>query len=224
MATFGVISQQALKGFSIVFNSTIKKLDSLINELTKIPKGLIVSDIEELLIKKKIYNDDEADEITKLLYVLYRLKVKSNKSTQEVVSGIFDDLGEIKQNDFKVREDYRKYFEKLLSIANIGITLKSLGLAYEYGKVYVDSRIITDIRPSFDDNIDDKIEAAVMIHNLKIEYHVGQNPFHEEIYLALDSNDLIKLKEQILRAEKKDKTIKNTFSKSNITFIKTSED
>lgn len=55
------------------------------------------------------------------------------------------------------------------------------------------------------------MKAHIITHNLKILYKgIGKT---KEIFLALDNEDLKELKKNILRAEKKEKVLKNMLGK-----------
>ena len=106
--------------------------------------------------------------------------------------------------------------KELLSIKAIAATNKAVDLRGEYDKIYVDSRIMTDIRPSFYEDIKKGFEIGAIVHNLRIEYHHGNKP-HGQIFLALDNNDLAALKGQIIRAEEKEMSLRTNLK--TISFI-----
>ena len=216
------IPEHVKEGFSILIKSPQQKIDSLINELDKVPKELLPSELSEYLSKKNIYSKKDSSEIIAILASLYRLKESENIGIHEIVENICIALKEAKDNKLQPKVSFEKKLIKLLSLKTIGATFKALGLLTEYDKIFVDTRIITDIRLVFDDNLSDKIETGIIVHNLRIEYHKGKTT-HEEIFLTLDNNDLKKLKEQILRAEKKEKSIKSNL-RDNFLFIETTND
>lgn len=82
---------------------------------------------------------------------------------------------------------------------------KALGLRNEYERILTGSRLITDIRPIFDD-VDGSaaIRAVVVNHSMRLRY-VGNDRETRDLHLALDTSDLQKLKEQVDRALLKDR-------------------
>lgn len=96
-------------------------------------------------------------------------------------------------------------FRSLLQNPKIRRFAKAYALRNEYERILTDSRIMSDIRPVFDD--DEKtpsIQAATVNHTLRLTYRAGDGKSHE-FHLALDADDLGKLKAQIDRAIEKDK-------------------
>jgi hypothetical protein len=83
---------------------------------------------------------------------------------------------------------------------------------YEYENVYYKSRTITDIRPVFSTEID-SVEAALIIHTLRIHYHIGAA--HKDFYVALDTNDLQQLIDVLERAKVKAEKLKAMLAASN---------
>ena len=86
------------------------------------------------------------------------------------------------------------------------LKFKSTFLSREREKILRESNVYTDIRPIFNDD-GTKIFSSMILHNLKIAY-LDNNGHFEEIYLALDDEDLAKLKANIIRAEEKEKSIR----------------
>ncbi|MCX6234783.1 MAG: hypothetical protein NT175_08675 [Bacteroidetes bacterium] len=216
------IPDDVKKGFTILLKSPQKKIDSLISELAKIPKGLLPSEITEYISKKKVFSKDDPSYIVKVLLSLYTLKESETKPLSEIVINIQSALNEAEDITPKPNENFINNFIQLLSLKTIGLTCKAFSLLMEYEKTYVESRIITDIRPVFTDDLEENIDMGVIVHNLRIEYHKGQST-HEEIFIALDSDDLRELKERVIRAEKKEKAIRTYFAEK-ISFLDTSKE
>ena len=90
----------------------------------------------------------------------------------------------------------------------------------EHAHVFCNARILSDIRPVFAESAD-SASAAVVIHNLQIGFHEGGTGPHKEFYVALDTGDLRKLKELIVRAEKKDIALQTMLKSSNVPYLDT---
>jgi len=204
------IPEHVKEGFSILIKSSRDKIESLINELSNAPKGLSPLELSDYLFKKDVYSKNEAKEIVAVLTSLYRLKERENRSINEIAEDICIALKETSNDKLKPKAEFEKVIIQLLSLKIIGATLKALSLQTEYYNTFCNARIITDVRPVFDDDIDKQIETGIIVHNLKIDYHKGGVEDHKEFFVALDNNDLKKLKEQIIRAEKKEKSIKSS--------------
>ncbi|MBN7559442.1 hypothetical protein [Mycobacteroides abscessus] len=80
---------------------------------------------------------------------------------------------------------------------------KALGLRNDYERITLDTRILTDIRPVFEDAPDvGEIGAAIINHTVRFTYTTGtsESSAVREAHFAMDTDDLEKLKAQIERA------------------------
>ena len=101
---------------------------------------------------------------------------------------------------------------------SIQLISKAMDVCNERDKVFQSSRILTDVRPIFrDDEHRLALGAAAVVHSLKIEYRHGPNL--DEMYFALDDDDLNKLAKDIRRAKEKSKQVHELLKTSNLPFI-----
>jgi len=104
----------------------------------------------------------------------------------------------------------------LQASSSLGIIAKGEKLFWDHERVYLDSRILTDIRTVFQE-FNDQPVGAVIVHNLRVTYH--QNDQEKELFMALDESDLVNLSQQIARARAKVKAIKELIQKAEITHL-----
>src|SRR5262249_9184415 len=97
--------------------------------------------------------------------------------------------------------------ERLLKIPVVATSAKVQRLRFEYPNVFRDAKIITDMRPIFEQPENRPVGCALS-HTLKLTYHDRAGE-HKDIYLALDGMDLEILKKAIKRAEMKATTLKS---------------
>lgn len=111
---------------------------------------------------------------------------------------------------FKEKNNWDDFNDKLLSLLEyedeVSLGFKALHLSLDFDKLFVESKIITEIRPVFDEKPELGIANSIITHSLKIEYHYSDDT-HKKIFVTLKSDDLQELKEQILRAEKKEQQL-----------------
>jgi hypothetical protein len=103
---------------------------------------------------------------------------------------------------------------ELLEASNaLNIAAKAANVITENEHVFLESRILSDIRVIFQ-NLETIPTEAVIIHNLRITYRQGDDK--KEFFVALDNSDLAKLGKQILRAELKLKSIEKILRKAEV--------
>ena len=88
------------------------------------------------------------------------------------------------------------------------MVVKSMELSYDYANLIRDIRIVTDLRPLFDEQ-GGNVEAGVVSHTLRVNY--SSEDGRHELSLALDLQDIEKLKKQCDRAILKAITVRDAF-------------
>lgn len=104
-------------------------------------------------------------------------------------------------------EPIRQSIAAILGLTNtVGVIAKAATLLTESERLFQDGRIITEIRPVFADNLDDRPSAAIIVHTLRIKYDDAQGS--KEFYVALKSTDVQELKETAQRALTKEQNLR----------------
>jgi hypothetical protein len=174
-------------------------------------------------IVEKVPNIDRATiaSVIRAAFSLYSgmQKSKTPASAEEVAAGVVNSSLIAKHTelspDFKATLSNRLgrilKFDKVISV-----TSKAFDVMTEHDKIFCNARILSDIRPVFADN-PDTADAAVIIHNLQIGFH--QQGEHHEIYVALDTSDILKLKEVVERAELKTKALEAILKRAQLPYL-----
>ena len=164
------------------------------------------------------FSDGKAQAILTTIGSLLSIEARLDDDLDAFVDGIIEAYYRQTKQEKKDIEIFISQFKNLLSNKeNFKITLKARTLIYEREKILEHLRILTDIRPIFDDLKGDEIQASVIIHNLKIEY-LEDGRTHTAVF-ALDSSDLIDLNRMVLRAQQKEVALRNSLDKTNLTII-----
>jgi hypothetical protein len=98
----------------------------------------------------------------------------------------------------------------LFDLPNLFQVAKAIDLLTEHEHVFHDARIVTDIRPIFSDERHHEPIAAMIVQQMKIEFHDVTGI--KAIFLALDAGDLRKLGEIIDRAQEKHETLRSVIA------------
>jgi hypothetical protein len=86
----------------------------------------------------------------------------------------------------------RPIFEKILSAPSISLYAKARDLAFDFERLYARARILTDIRPVYDDDRDDIVGANVT-QTLRLDFHTSEEGT-KSLTFALDIPDIEQLK------------------------------
>lgn len=144
------------------------------------------------------------DELARVLVQLSLLRRRSSASWEEILESVRNALDQWKESDLDLWDRHRDRVHEILAVPRLTLTAKAIELAREHGNMLRRSRVIEDVRPVFDD-AREKIEGAIVLHTLRLEY-LG-DARSRSISIALDSGDLRALRQECERAlEKAERT------------------
>jgi chaperonin cofactor prefoldin len=207
------------------YESGFKKLSTLTgNQFSDLKDGLSLtaltvslSSLADKVAEVKKLKKDLLYDIFKSVGSLLPFVEKSNSKEE-----ILNDIADIAFNK-KIIKDKEIFIERLSYLFNstqIYHASKANELEYQYGNVYLNSRVISDIRVVFSNDVEQLPKGAMITHSLHLHYLSDQEGDHKDIYFALDSSDLRTLKDAIVRAESKEKSLKAILEKANLTNLK----
>jgi hypothetical protein len=175
--------------------------------------------IKRLASKSAGFQTKDIAVVLKTAFVLYSLKGKRKISASDMAGGIVNSSLVSQSPTFpqSEKEKLRNRLAQLLTLdKSLGVTAKAFDVMTEHERIFCGARILSDIRPVFADN-PESASAAMIIHNLQIGFH--QDGKHQEFYVALDTDDIQKLKEVVERAEKKTIALKSLINKSEVPYL-----
>lgn len=115
---------------------------------------------------------------------------------------------------------FRERVEAVLASRAVAIMSHASEITSEHQNVFQSARILTDIRPVFWPG-PDEVVGAVLTQTLKIDYYHGTEP--RTFFVALDGEDLIKLRAVLERAERKTASALHLFEQADLPRIDPTE-
>lgn len=164
----------------------------------------------------------DAEEIVPALLSLYSHRDYSQLSVSEVAQGIAQDMEEREAGLLALPAEDRAEFEErlvqLLSIEPLGVTVRAGMLSLENEHTLRETRVLTDIRPVFDPgDSEPALTSAVIVHTLKLSYRDDNSP--KDFFVALDTEDVRVLIEQLERAKSKAESLKSVLKTAEVPYI-----
>ena len=152
-----------------------------------------------------------------ILSLFYLIQDELSRRPDEVAEGIRDYLQNsdilAKNNDDQALR-LSNYISSVLKMPSPAKSFaKASVVRTDYERVFLSSRILTDVRPIFHD-IDSLPVTIAISHNLKLTYN--HNDEKQDFFVALDDADLAKLIESLRRAQAKSKALKDYYVSSNL--------
>lgn len=209
------IPELYLPGFISLAKLSLVEIKEIVGFVSSVPVGTGGNTFQQMFNQTFVNHADSV--LAQTIYSLGSFNATELKDldkeqlASQIVRAYIEDAGDEKS------ENLQQNITLILgALGNINSTYKASSLLAENNSNYLSSHIVSDIRLVFNDEIHNTNRNAIVIHHLKI--NVEENNQRKEYYFSLESSDLLKLKEQIERAEQKDKLIREQYNKV-ISFI-----
>jgi hypothetical protein len=200
----------------------ISELDDIeINKVIQFLNSLNVGENIETFANElnDLVGEDKGDFLLQAILSFSRLIEYDEVNLQDVANNLtfsYFELTNIKSTKLKAKkltDNLIKIFSNYSSLKlSINSRRNSLYNENNLGK----SKMLTDVRLVFDDELNNKKRIGIILHKLYLEYQ--RNGEIQELHLTMDMKDLKKLKNQIEESILKDELIRNDY-KENLNFI-----
>ena len=185
-----------------------EKMADLVIHLGKLENPPLLPDQLLKVVKSQIDEENAEILLSQVLSLSMLVRTSESKSV-DVIKAL--------RIAFEVPEQQAQWDSIALSIQGlidstpVRLVTKAMELSYDYANLLKRARILTDLRPLFDEE-GETVEGGVVTHTLRIAY-ASDNGRHE-LSLALDLQDVKKLREQCDRAIVKATSIRDEFVES----------
>lgn len=191
------------------FQRIINLDDTELNELSNLTKNLRIGEsLQNILTARQDFQNPLSNEdihnIFRALISLVGIFESSKRDIDDFTTRFSESY--LISNNSAEKDDGAK-LKKNLSILlenfdSIRISTKAQEIILENTHNFSEARIVSDIRPVFDNELGENKKYAVVVHSLKLEY--TKKDSLRELFIALDLSDLEALKQVIDRAIEKD--------------------
>lgn len=211
----------ALLGLATLSDAAVTELRGV---LEKRPEVLLGRDAAfEAAGSLRSLKQSDAFAILEALIPLLYMASASGQPTKKLIADLSRSLRQSGDEAKRLPEDKRPILETrlaaLLDVPALGLRSKAIALSVESQRVFDSVKIYTDIRPVFGVEGLEMPQAAIILHNLKLEY-VESNE-EREFFLTLDSKELKEFAEAISRAVKKEELLRPLLAKTSMNLIDT---
>lgn len=217
------IPEALADGLAALFRLSDEQISVLQSELQQAKPRLSRAKFLEDLAGKIPTDPPAARAIAEALLSMYLARASFEVRAERFVEGVLSAAQEA--------EDERLHFEaaeaskikdrlvSLLTEQSLAITSKAFDVMTEHERTYTTgrARILTDLRPIYGDEPTAPPSTAVVVHNLKITYH--ERGGIREFYVAMDTDDLLDLKDAIERAQQKEQGLMALLKPTNLEIL-----
>jgi hypothetical protein len=158
--------------------------------------------------EKTLDDPDTAGSLVEALLAMEVLRSSHGFEYGDIASAIAT-ADDMEVDDHK-RGPLESALKELLPIHQLARAAKAYDLSTAYERQFHISRVLTDIRPIFDEQISTKPVGALVVHQLELRGYV--NGRLRSSYWAMSNDDLSKLRDQIDRAINKSTVLSELLS------------
>jgi hypothetical protein len=190
--------------------------DQLLQALESHPETSITTPLRPLNVEIRGLEKKVTDDIFSVIVSLYRVWARAGDQTSDafgddVLQAIseFDPIGQ--------SAEARARIHAVLNIEALASLSKARAVLTDNQYDFYDAKILTDLRYAFRPDPTAEPYGAVIVHILKLSYH--EEAEHKSFFVALDSEDLKKLRLALERAEKKEEVLRKHLDMTQIHYF-----
>jgi len=161
---------------------------------------------------------EDAEQMNDALETMYAIRAYHEVALDEFITDICESLREHKELLPNDEPTFRQRLARSLSIEGLTIAAKAFNLQNDHERDFCDVRILTDARPIYGTDVSSPPKAMVISHILKLSYHVIGGDLNE-IYISIDSDDIVTLRDSLIRAEKKARSLRQMLEAAKVRVI-----
>ena len=206
------------EGFARIKKLSPADAEALIGALETVPAPRGLKELASTVVAQvPQLKRGDVESILRTLFSLYVFLADEETPVSEYLSDLVGAMQASGRRELALSDQEKTEFEhkmsRLLGLKTVTLSSKVQGLKLEYPNTFYDAMFLTDIRPIFD-KVDQRPVGATITHTLKIVYH--ETGEHKEFYVALEPEDLQKLKKVIQRAETKEASLKSVLKAASV--------
>ena len=194
----------------------------LLSVLNNVPLTYNVEPLKKQIIPKLVnVSRDVASDIIDTLYVMNFIQLEMDLTITDFIDRVYQTM--LGMNEVDIDSDIQNselFKGRLISLMNarlIRIATKARNVLFEQEHILNRTRILTDIRSVFGDDVGENPVGAIIVHMLRIHYTEGQES--KDFFVALDTSDVSILINLLTRAQEKAETLKAVLQSAQIHYI-----
>ncbi len=211
------IPKYAYNGLRIILTLDDPTFELLLETVSTLPPTAYLKAVDDRIQRTAKLPEESVREIIKALLVLYNLRADSKMPVPEFALAMREAITDQKIIENVTVEQIQTRMVRLLGFEDsFGVTTKAQNVLNEYEHVLCSVRILSDVRAVFPEPLGTPLGAAI-VHNLKISYHEGTEL--KEFFVAMDGNDVKRLRFLLERAEQKAEHLKNVLKAATVNYL-----
>jgi hypothetical protein len=170
---------------------------------------------------KDALTSSDVEDMMDALLALYGVRDSLGIETSEFIKNLeeavleSESFPDISKNNLQIS---KPLIMELLDLDEpLSIASKAFNVLLDHERIFLGSKILTDIRPIFSNRKVESPVSAVIVHMLKVDYREGSE--RKEFFVALDTSDINKLENVLRRAKLKEKAIQPLLKRADVAYL-----
>ncbi len=207
-----------LEDLAIIRDLGSEKIQWIINSLSRVdPHPIRLSELGKLLEPGFEGKEESLGAVIRTLLSLYTLRRQRDISANDLVKGLKSGIARAEEpwssELLSKWNSLERQLVALFSLESVWTLAKSMDLSYDHENLLQNFKIITDVRPVFNDDAS-AINGSLVSFTLRIYYDTLEAS--KSLSLSLDKKDILKLNAACERAISKANTAVRVLSKTDM--------
>lgn len=175
-----------------------------LSEVAEVIEGLkstIKRDKIDAALRETVRSETAARALSRFLFGLAGAFRQNLSTPEESIEAVSRAVDEARDSRFENWEQCRPAITRLLKNQSVSLAAKALNISYDFERLYIAGRLVTSIRPVFDDPREE-ILGSTIVQTLRIEF-ADSGGHHRSISIAMDLDDIQQLLKSCQSALKK---------------------
>lgn len=200
-----------------------ESVQELLAALQKVPNTINTNSLS-LAVAEQVDTiaASDVEEVVSALIFFYSYRNHFEAGSTDAARDIVKALEENNSGESKLSSEELATFEdrlaRLLDVSRFHDTARAGELLLENEHSLLEARIVTDLRPVFEHDHPEAVpKGALVVHMLKIVFRADDT--NKKFFVALDTNDVRELMEQLERADAKAESLKAVLGAAGVSYI-----
>lgn len=206
------IPQEQVLALKFVLAQSEEEFGALTSKLREIPARYTPPHLAAA-IARKLGNTVESRALATTLLTILTAADEEEMQLETLLSRLIDSISSSPEFSDLTASHKELLRDRLIGLGQssdaFAVALKSGGVIYDQERAYLESRILTDMRPIFSETPDETPNMVAITHELKFVFR--EDFQNREFFIVLDDSDLNQLSKVIERAIKKANTLRKSF-------------
>jgi len=203
------------EGLSKLLDIDSKIFDQLVTALRAQPMGYKLVMRLRRDINLPNVDKDLAEKVVPPVLSLHIVRANREASVDEFVEDLSEAIGTF--DPAGLTNGSKERLRTILDIRSLFVSAKAFVVMADHQRMVHGIKILTDVRYVFQTNPEEEPFGAVIVHTLKLSYH--ENDDHKDFYIAMDDDDLIKIRDVLDRADAKANILASKLENAKISYL-----